>query len=332
MTAILLSQFVIDRYGDQVRAALPRQAEYRLLAFDDAHPPTAAERGGIEAAFLSLDMLPSARGSRACLEAFFETLTGAPNLRWLQLAIAGADILPFERLAARGVAVTSASGANAASVAHAAVAGVLALARGVPAWVDAQRERRWQPYGRERVPADLDGTTAVIVGLGEIGRRIARACRGLDMRVVGVRRHAQPDVDCDEVVTPERLPAIAEKADWLIFACPLTEQTRNLANRELLARLPAHARVINVGRGGVVDEDALLEALREGRLAGAYLDVFATEPLPADSPLWDAPNLLISPHVGGASRGFAGRGVEIFIDNLRQWTHGEALRNLVRFD
>ncbi|GAA5232293.1 D-2-hydroxyacid dehydrogenase [Verticiella sediminum] len=330
MPDVLLSPSFISRHGDDALAAAPREYALNLLPFDDAHPPAGLH--GVQAAFMSLDMLPSVRGNADYLQAFFGALQRAPNLRWLHVGIAGTDMPALLELARRGVTITSSSGANADAVAQQAIAGMLALARRVPDWVLAQKEHRWQPYRRDQVPADVNGSTAVIVGLGEIGRRIARICRAMDMRVIGVRRHASPDENCDEVVAPERLHEIAPDTQWLFLACPLTTQTRNLAGAELLARLPAECRIVNVGRGGVLDEEALLAALRERRLAGAYLDVFDAEPLPVDSPLWDAPELLISPHVGGASRGFAGRGADLFIDNLRRYTRGEALRNLARFE
>ncbi|GAA5232294.1 D-2-hydroxyacid dehydrogenase [Verticiella sediminum] len=333
MPGILLSQPIIDVYGDQVLAALPAGMSMQLVTNSAARPLDDATRDSLEVAFLSVDQI----GPHACngngkdLPAFFDTLLAAPNLRWLHICSAGTDRPQLAQLAQRGVVVTHSSGANAAAVAHVAMAGMLALARDVPMWVRAQAEHRWQTQRHEASPLDIDGTTAVVLGLGEIGRRIAKACRALDMHVIGVRRRAQADPCCDRVVATAALRDVVREAQWLFVACPLSDETRNLVDGEILALMPREGRLVNVGRGGVVDERDLLAALRAGDIAGAYMDVFATEPLPPDSPLWDAPNLLVSAHSAGASRGFGPRTAARFIDNLHRWSRGQALKDVATF-
>lgn len=170
----------------------------------------------------------------------------------------------------------------------------------------------------------------VVLGLGHIGREFARLARMLGLRVIGVRRSPRTAEDpVDALYPPARLADLLPEADWLVLACPLTRETRGLVDAALLARLPQHARLINVARGEIVDQAALIDALREGRLAGAYLDVFEEEPLAPDSPLWDLPNVLVTPHNSPAASGNDRRVFEIFLTNLGRWQRGEPLVNAV---
>jgi phosphoglycerate dehydrogenase-like enzyme len=197
----------------------------------------------------------------------------------------------------------------------------------VPLWVRATAAHQWVPRRDDDVPRDFDGSRAVVVGLGQIGREIARLCKAFGLHVTGVRRQSCPLDECDDVVTMDQLATVLPCADWMFLACPLTEQTRGLVDAAMLDRLPAHARLINVARGSVVVEADLARALRAGTIAGAYSDVFSVEPLPADSPLWDAPNFLLSAHSAGLSQGFEARTGAIFLDNLERWVQREPLRN-----
>ena len=224
--------------------------------------------------------------------------------------------------------MTTSSGATAQPIAQTAIAGMLALARGFPAWSTAQREHVWAP--QRSAPRDLQGQTMVIVGLGAIGNEIARLAEQFGLHVIGVRRSPRRAGDhAGELVAPSALGSVAARADWLVLACPLTEKTRGMINAEVLAALPPGAHVINVARGQVIDEGALIAALTTGNLGGAYLDVFEHEPLPADSPLWDLPNVIVSPHNSAASTGNSARVAEIFFRNLEHWLRGEALENEV---
>lgn len=297
-------------------------------------PLASADVERLAVAYLSLDVLRTARGPRGttgpgAFGHFAALLRAAPRLAWVHTGIAGADHPLYGELMDRGVQITTSSGANAEAVAHTALAGLLALARNVPQWFATQSQRGWLPLDGPLTPRDLPGQHAVIVGMGPIGLRVAEVLRALGMTVSGVRRHAEPLQGFEEVVGFNDFDRVVAAADWLILACPLTSLTAGLVSRDVFHRLPEGARLINVGRGGVVDETALLDALRTGRLAGAYSDVFETEPLPADSPLRDAPNLMISSHTAGRSSGAEGRATRLFLENLRRWGREEPLVNLV---
>jgi phosphoglycerate dehydrogenase-like enzyme len=227
------------------------------------------------------------------------------------------------------VQVTTSSGANALVVAHTALAGVLALARRFPQLWDAQRERRWSSLMGESLPRDLEGQHAVVVGWGPIGQHLARLLQALGLRVTVVRQQDRP-ADGFPTVAAARLREVLPTADWLLLACPLTAQTRGLVDAGAIAALPAGAHLVNVSRGEIVDEHALVEALRSGRLGGAFLDVYAQEPLPPDSPLWTLPDVIATPHSAGLSDGNAARVRRMFLDNLRRFLAGEPLLQLAR--
>ena len=325
MADILVSDTTFARYRDLIGAAC---GEHRLLAFDPAAP---GDLSHVEAAFVSVDYLVPDHNpaTNPKLGALFKALPELPRLRWLHLCSAGADRPVYKDMMRRGITVTTSSGANAKAVAHTAIAGALALARGVPQWIDTQARKVWERAAE--TPRDIDGARATVIGLGPIGLEIASICRALGMHVTGVRRSqgAKPD-ELDAMVTPSALPELLPETDWLFIACPLTEETRGLFDRAMLARMKPGSHLINVGRGRIVDEQALADALASGALAGAYSDVFATEPLQADSPLWTAPRFLMSPHCGGLAQGFERRTVEMFAENLRRWNSGLAMLNVAR--
>ena len=258
---------------------------------------------------------------------FFGVLLRAPRLRWFHVPNAGVDHPAFQSLLERGVVLTTSAGANAVAVAHSVWAAVLAFARGMPHWLEAQRSKRWQPLGENR--RDLKGQIMVIVGFGSIGREVARLARSCGLRVVAVRRQARAEEFVDECVPLEAIDSVLPRADWLVLTCPLTERTRGLIDAERLRCLPASAYVINVSRGAVLDEQALIAALRARRLAGAYLDVFVEEPLPESSPLWELDNVILSPHDAAGATGNRQRVNELFLENFERWLAGGELRNRV---
>lgn len=324
MPVLLVSHYLqTERGADLARHAasagleivtLPQDREVRL-------PDDMCAR--IDVAFFSGDIFPD--HSRQ----FFSAVRKAPALKWLHVFNAGVDHPIYTEMLERGVRLTTSSGTAAVPIAQTAIAGLLMLARNFPLWLAAQREHRWDPL-RKDFPADLASQTAVVVGVGHIGREIARLARALGLRVVGVRRSAQsPDDPVDELVAPDRLAQVLPRADWLILACPLTEETKGLIDAQAIALLPQGARFINIARGEIVDEAALIDALRSGRLAGAYLDVVQQEPLPADSPLWDLPNVIVTPHNSTISAGNDSRVYDVFVDNLARWAKGEKLINEV---
>jgi phosphoglycerate dehydrogenase-like enzyme len=327
MTGILLSKGAYATYREGLAAAA-REAgiEARVLHLpDDPKARLAPEDcAGIEIAYLTRDIRFSPH-----YEAFCETLGAAARLRWVHFVTAAIEQFPFvATLAGRGVKLTTSAGSNGEPVAQTALGGMLMLARGFPHWWAAQGRREWAPLRGDAVPRDLAGQTVMIVGVGTIGATIARFCRALGMRVIGVRRTpGRPDDPVDEMHAPAALPGLLPRCDWVVLACPLTPETERLVNAGTIARLPRGARLINVARGGVVDEAAVIAALGSGQLGGAYLDVFEEEPLPSNSPLWAMPNVIISPHNASSSAGNTDRATQIFLANLVNWARGEPLRN-----
>jgi phosphoglycerate dehydrogenase-like enzyme len=265
-------------------------------------------------------------------EALAELVNGLPGLRWVHATSAGAgEQVHRAGLAAEAlerVAVTTSSGVHAVPLAEFAILGLLAVAKDLPRLVADQRAKAW-PEVREPF-RELRGQTLFLVGLGEIGREVARLGKALGMRTVGFRRTEGPPPEfVDEVHGSDRLAELAGRADAVVVSLPLTEQTAGLVDRATIGRLPPGCIFVNVGRGGVVDEPALIDVLRDRRIAGAALDVFATEPLPADSPLWTLPNVLVTPHSAALSARENERIVELFCENLRRYLDGRPLRNVV---
>jgi len=326
VTALLVSHQINAAHGARIAEAAARagfRADLIALPPDPAARLSDAECGRVEAAFFSGDVFPDR--SRQ----FFSTMRKAARLRWLHVFNVGVDHPIYTEMLERGVRLTTSAGSTAGPIAQTAIMGLLALARGFPQWLAAQRIHQWNPQ-RKTLPRDLPGQTAIVLGLGKIGSEIARLARALGLKVIGVRRGPPLAEDpVDELYPPAALPDLLPRCDWLIITCPLTPATRGLVDAGLIARLPRGARIINVARGEIIAEQALIEALRSGHLAGAYLDVFETEPLPAESPLWDLPDVLITPHNSAASAGNDERVLAIFLDNLVRWHRGEALVNEV---
>ncbi|MDH1178211.1 D-2-hydroxyacid dehydrogenase [Achromobacter mucicolens] len=314
---ILMSASTRDRIGDAISQALDgRPFEAVIAAQTHGNEPA-----DVDVAFISRDVTGLSTKHRVLepLEAFYVTLRRSPKLAWVHVHSAGADRPIFGELKARGVRVTTSSGANAQVVAQTALAAILSLAREFPRLFDAQRARTWTPLIGGLLPRDLAGQTAVIVGWGPIGQTLAGYLRMLGLNVIAVRSAAAPPADGVETYAFEDLARIAGRADWLVLACPLSDRTRGLVNARVLAAMAPHARLVNVARGEIVAEAELIEALRAKTLAGAYLDVFEHEPLDAESPLWTLPNAFVTPHSAGHSDGNEARVDRIFLDYLRQW-------------
>ncbi|MDM0073848.1 D-2-hydroxyacid dehydrogenase [Variovorax sp. J2P1-59] len=319
---ILLSDAARERVGAAIASAMGPRAHSFV-----------APQAGVDAdlAFVTRDVtgLSTKHSVLPATQAFYDAMLGAPSLRWVHVHSAGADRPVYVELRARGVAISTSSGANAAVVAQTALAGLLALARRFPQLMRAQRERAWAPLIGTGLPRDLAGQTAVIVGWGPIGQHIAASLRLLGLRVVVVRSSAEPAAADIETLPFEEIGRVLPRADWLLLACPLTSRTRGLIDARAIALLPEGAHLVNVARGELVDEPALIEALSSGKLGGAFLDVFAHEPLPPESPLWGLDNVIATPHSAGFSDGNAARVTELFIDNLRRWLAGGKLQNEV---
>lgn len=252
----------------------------------------------------------------------------APRLRWVQGIGAGIGQLVEAGLIDAGVRVTSAAGVNAASVAEFAVTRVLAHYKRLRELDEAQVAHEWRAlHGRE-----LAGSTAVVIGLGAIGTRVASMLSAFGVRIVAVRRdtNAKAPDEVDTVVGADRLHEVLGDADVVVAAAAATPDTAGLMDAAAFTAMRAGAFFCNVGRGSLVDEDALVDALDAGRLGGAALDVTRIEPLPADSRLWDAPRLYLSPHVASTADGHFAKVYRLFRDNLARYLAGESLHNEVQ--
>jgi phosphoglycerate dehydrogenase-like enzyme len=329
VTTLLVSRAFLAEYGDLLDRALAdagRTVDRVLLPLGDEPPIPADVLARIDVALLSRDV----RFSPPHLDALVKLVPKLPALRWIHFGSSGASQYKWlQALRERGVQASSSVGANAEPVAQTAFMGLLMLARRAYLWTEQQRRRQWLQQVEPHVPPDLAGQTIAIVGLGSIGQHVARYAAAFRLNVIGVRRTPRrPDDTIAVIEPPSRLPDILPACDWLLLACPLTRETRGLVNAALLAKMKRGANLVNVSRGEVVDEDALIAALESGQLGGAYLDVFREEPLPVASPLWSLPNVVISPHNAAAAEGNNRRSAEIFTGNLVRFCRGEALINV----
>jgi phosphoglycerate dehydrogenase-like enzyme len=250
----------------------------------------------------------------------------SPRLRWIQSASAGVDMLLFPELIESEVVVTNARGVFEEPIAEWVIGAMLAFATGLHRSIVDQQGGEW---ASGRSTERLEGARLVVVGPGPIGKATATRAIALGMSVSLVGRRPRRHETFGDVIGVDQLHRALDDADHVLDALPLTDATRQLFDAAAFAAMPARARFYNVGRGGTVDETALIEALRAGTIAGAALDVFAVEPLPAESPLWTMPNVIVSPHVSGDVTGWEHRVVAIFVENARRFAAGEPLANLV---
>lgn len=250
----------------------------------------------------------------------------ADNLRWVHIAGAGVDKLLFPELVTSDVTLTNSRGVFDSSIAEYVLGAVLAFAKDMPHSWELQRERRWQHRETERI----GGRSALVVGTGPIGAAAARALSAAGMRVSGIGRHARTgDPDFGTVHSSDELTRHLPDADFVVALAPLTEQTNGMFDARAFAAMKPSARLINVGRGALVVTSDLVAALRQGELAGAALDVFETEPLPEDSPLWTMPGVLVTPHMSGDFLGWKTALAELFVENFRLWVAGERVPHIV---
>ena len=267
---------------------------------------------------------------------FDRLLARAPRLMWVHSATAGVERVLTPSALERGLAITNARGVFSDPIAEYVLMMILAVSRRLPLLLELQRERTWQPLeGREMADVTLG-----VVGLGSIGRRVAELALTLGSRVVATRRQQAIDETSDDeapdellalidVLPADGLPQLLAESDFVVLALPLTSDTENLFDAEMLAHAKRGAWLINVARGALVDERALVRAVREGRLGGAVLDTFREEPLPADSELYTTPNIIVTPHTSWSSGRVLDRSIELFCDNLGRFRRGEPLLNLV---
>lgn len=240
-----------------------------------------------------------------------------PKLRWLQVLTAGVDALAGIDL--HGAVVSTVSGIHGPQMSEHAFMLLLALRRDLPLLLDQQKARIWQATR----PPLIAGSRLLIVGVGQIAEAVAKRAQAFDMHVTGVSGSRREAPGFDRIVPTGDLIAAAAEADHMIVLAPYSERTHHLISRDVIAALPPHAVLINIARGAVVDEAALTEALAQNRIAGAGLDVFEREPLPADSALWALPNVIVTPHMGGWSNAFAAQVAPIIATNAARWFAGE---------
>ena len=273
-------------------------------------------------------------------DAFDRILTRSPRLSWVHSATSGVERALTPAALERGIVVTNARGVFSRPIAEYVLMMILAVSRRLPQLLELQRERTWQPLEG----AELRDVTVGIVGLGSIGRSVGALATAFGCRVVAVRRRgdagsapshtedeARPlgEIMLDRVGGPETLPELLAESDFIVLAAPLTPDTERMINEETLAMVKPGAWLINVARGRLIDERALLRALQDGQLGGAVLDTFRDEPLPPTSPFYDLSNVIVTPHTAWSSGRVLDRSVDLFCDNLRRFAAGEPLLNVV---
>ena len=254
-------------------------------------------------------------------------LDGAPDIGWIHTASAGFNWVLTPRVAASDIVLTRSANVVNTPIAEFVVALALALFKELPMFLGQQAERRWR---RPETLRTMTGATAAIIGAGAIGRESAVRLKALGMRVIGMKRTPEPVPEFDEILGPDGLSRLLEEADLLVVACPLTPETHHLIGREQFAQMKSNAVVVNIARGAVMVEEDLIEALKTGVIAGAGLDVFDTEPLPADNPLWALSNVIVTPHISYLADENERATLEEFGENLRRFLNKEPLLNALK--
>ena len=329
-TGIALSPILSARYRsrdlERIRAAAP-----------DATIVTVSIEGLADGPLDDVEVL--LRGPLSS-EAFDRIIARAPRLSWVHSATSGVERALTPAARERGIVVTNARGVFSRPIAEYVLMMILAVSRRLPQLLELQRERTWQPLEG----AELRDVTVGIVGLGSIGRAVGALATAFGCRVVAVRRtgdSGSPTIAVDDegrplgalmldrVGGPESLPELLAESDFIVLAAPLTRETEEMMNAETFALVKPGAWLINVARGRLIDERALIRALEEGDLGGAVLDTFRDEPLPAGSPFYDMPNVIVTPHTAWSSGRVLDRSVELFCVNLRHFAAGEPLVNVV---
>jgi len=334
---------------EEIRAVAPDRIEVELLGQDQRRLlrgfkyPSEREREavaeGLHGAFDRADVVFGFWGAE-----LHSALTGAPakgevvgkptlrhvapRLKWVQLTSAGADRLLNSGFIEQGVIVTTVSGLHATPIGEFVLLSMLMFAKGTPKTLRAQLRHEWTRFA----PRELYGATVGVIGAGHIGAEVGRLAKAFGCRVLATRRSAtgvRPAPFADEVHPPSALLDLLPRCDYVALCVPLTAETRGMiGERELRAMKPT-AVLVNIARGAVVVERDLIRALRDGWIAGAALDVFEQEPLPAESPLWDMENVVLTPHISGGTEIYNQRAVAIFCENLRRYLAGEPLQNVV---
>jgi phosphoglycerate dehydrogenase-like enzyme len=278
----------------------------------------------------------------------FPPADSMPNLKWIQSHAAGVDTLLKQPLIQNNdeVIITSTRGIHATHIAEYVLGAFLMFGHQFLPMIRDQRQKEWsKDRGTRFVPFELRDATVGIVGYGAIGREVARLCKAFGATVLASKRDVKdleaddhysiegtgdPEGTCfDRLYPPQALATMVKDCDFVVITTPLTEKTRNLYSEKVIKAMKPQSYLVNIGRGGVVDEQALLEALKSGHVSGAMMDVFEQEPLPEDSPLWTAPNLIITPHIAGVTRHYNEKAAAVFEENLRRYIENKSLINQV---
>lgn len=246
-------------------------------------------------------------------------------LRWIHSGSAGVDHILTDAFRNRSITLTNSSGVHAPSIAEWVVLTMLFFEKDLGTMLRQQRERVWEKVERP----ELSTRTVGIIGAGAIATEIAKRLKSFGPRLLSIRRSAKEHPLFDEVIPVAQLKEAASRVDWLIVAVPLSAETRHLVDRDVLASMKPEGRIINVARGEIVEEPALIEALRDRRIGGAIIDVVESEPPAGDHPFWDLPNVLLLPHTTWRSPEVKTRQLELFVDNLQRFVRGDSLRNVV---
>lgn len=323
---LLISEAAADEYGDQV-LSVDAPIEFVVMRHDESVSgpdgrSLSAEDSNLDVAWASADLFTQGGPGAA----FVRYATGCPTLSWFHSPAAGTDNPRFRELIERGVCITN-THQQSVPIAEYVMRAVLEHFQGAAEWREAQARREW----RWRVFRELEGTTWLIVGFGAIGADVAKRAAAFDVRVIGVRRNPTGEEAVDELVHPDQMLDHVSRADVIVLAAPSTPATQHLVNAEFLSRVRPEALLVNVSRGALVDETALLESLDRGVPAAVVLDVTEVEPLPQDSPLWAHPRVTITPHNSSLGDRTPRRRAAFFVDNLRRFVAGEQLASEVTF-
>ena len=333
MTTALVSKQFVAVFGDALKADAAKSGatvDFMTLPEEKGARLAKADYDRIDCAFLDRDM----RFEDQLMDAFNEALVASKTCNWLHVASSGMNPSAYaDAVLARGGTITTSTGSNAEPVAQTGFTGLMMMARGFTTYIPGQQKKEWQPLRGAALPNDLRGQTLVLIGVGAVGKNIAGYAKAFGLKVIGVRRTPmQPGDPVDEMVHPSKLKEVLPRADWIIIACPLTSETRNLLDAEAFKLIKKGAGLVNIGRGEVMDEEAFVDAIKSGRMRGAHLDAHQQEPLPKDSPMWDLPNVIVTPHNASASNGNEARSARMFIDNFGRRAGGEPMFNIGTFE
>lgn len=303
----------LHEYGARLSKVAPQVEAVPMIGTD---APTAGDLERLTIAFMSKDVLPDR------LNPFQAVVQAAPNLNWFHSFAAGTEGPLFESLLTRGVRVTRSAGASAHAIAEVVFMFLHGLARGLRGAAETYAQRRFEWH----MWSELEGRSIAVLGYGPIGQRVTELALAYGMRPTIIRRRPHGDEPCHTRTLAE-LDDVVANHDVIVVALSLNDETRGIISRHVIERMQPHCLFVNVARGAMVDQAALTEALAAGRIAGAGLDVFEAEPLPASDPLWDLPNVLITPHNAGSGRRGPSNVAEMFFANLALYLDGKAMNH-----